>query len=487
MKASIYDHYWLQLTFANNEERELLNKSVSFEIPGASFTSSYKLGFTNGSKSFLTQGDKLPRGIWKSLFFDHQLVCDIGFKDLNFNQIPLYRDNPDYEQREYQLEAVNKILKHKRGLVSSSVGSGKSLIAAATISYLLEQNPKTKVLFIVYDKNILNQSIENFKKYGFKNVTSFGDGKKDLSGNIVIATIQSLSRIQNPRKVLKDITCCFADESHHSKSRTSKAVITKLVNCNYFIGLTGTPPKEKTLALAELMSVLGPVIFKFDMKTGVEQENIAPVKCIFYRLPYNEEVKSQVIDRKNYKHIWDKAISESKQRNKAITDILKYTIDLLDTPALICVDRVLHGNEIANNMSNNSKIKVCQMYGLDNIVIRETKKEQLMRDDINVLVSSVVGEGIDMRVSPVIAVNAAGRKNFIQQTQFLGRIVRGNEKFGKFRISVDFIDTAHPMLKKHSEERVQNCRDTGSEVIICDTIQDVLQEIVTYYKQCNKQ
>ena len=122
------------------------------------------------------------------------------------------------------------------------------------------------------------------------------------------------------------------------------------------------------------------------------------------------------------------------------------------------------------------------MYGQDSIIVRDMKKEALMSDDINVLISSVIGEGIDMKVSPVIAVNASGRKNFVSMIQFLGRIVRSNETFGGFRIYFDFIDTAHPMLKKHSLERIQNCKDTGSDVILVDSIQDVIVEIVKHYK-----
>jgi len=133
-----------------------------------------------------------------------------------------------------------------------------------------------------------------------------------------------------------------------------------------------------------------------------------------------------------------------------------------------------------------TKLNVAQMYGQDNIMVRDMKKEALMKDDVNVLISSVIGEGIDMRVSPVIAVNGSGRKNFISMIQFLGRIVRSNEKFGSFRIYLDIYDTAHPLLKKHSLERIQNCKDTGSEVVICETIQEVITETVTYYKQCNK-
>jgi superfamily II DNA or RNA helicase len=254
------------------------------------------------------------------------------------------------------------------------------------------------------------------------------------------------------------------------------------VNCKYFIGLTGTPHKEKSLALAELMATLGPVMFRYGFERAVSDKNIAPVKCIFYKIPYDQEVKEQVIDRKNYKHIWDKAIKESKTRNRAISTILKHTIDLLDAPSIIMVDRVEHGNLIAEEVRNKTQVKLLEMYGQDSIIVRDMKKNSLMEDDINVLVSSVLQEGVDLKVSPVIAVNASGRKNFINMIQFLGRIVRGNEKFGDFRVYLDFIDSAHPMIKNHSLERVQNCKDTGSEVIICDTLPDVVTEIVKHYK-----
>lgn len=481
MRASPFDQYWVQLEFNSDEERIRLEKAVSYTVPGSGFNPAFNAGFWNGTKSFLTEGNKLPLGIWKSIFPESNLCVDVGFKDLDYNDIPLYRDNPQYDKRNYQLEAINTILYHKRMIVAAVVGSGKTLIAAATISYLLEKDSNNKVLFVCYDKNILSQSMKNFRNYGL-NVTQYGDGVKDLSGDIVVATVQSLSRIEKPRKVLAPFTVCFCDESHHSKSKTSKAVLTRLVNCHYYVGLTGTPFKEKSLQLAELMAVLGPVMYRYGFERAVNDKNIAPVKCIFYKLPYDEEAKSQVIDRKNYKHIWDKAIKESKIRNTAISKILKYAIDLLETPAIIMVDRVEHGNLIAEEVRNKTKVKLLEMYGQDSVIVRDMKKQSLMEDDINVLVSSVLQEGVDLKVSPVIAVNASGRKNFINMIQFLGRIVRGNEKFGDFRIYLDFIDTAHPMLKKHSLERIQNCKDTGSDVVICGTIQEVVGEIISHYK-----
>lgn len=481
MRATPFDKYWVQLEFASNEERIKLEKAVSYTVPGSSFNPAFNAGFWNGTKSFLTEGNKLPTGIFKSIFPDHVIVRDYDHTDLNYVDIPLYRDNPQYERRDYQLEAINTILHHKRMIVAAVVGSGKTLIAAATISYLLSKNNKNKVLFVCYDKNILAQSIKNFKKYGLF-VTQYGDGVKDLTGDVVVATVQSLTRIEKPRKVLAPFTVCFCDESHHSKSKTSKAVLTRLVNCEYYIGLTGTPFKDKTLELAELMAVLGPVMFQYGFERAVNDKNIAPVKCIFYKLPYDEEAKSRVIDRKNYKHIWDCAIRDSKVRNKAISNILKYTTDLLAAPAIIMVDRVEHGNTIGSEVRTNTKVNCLEMYGEDSVIVRDMKKASLMSDEINLLISSVLNEGVDLAISPVIAVNASGRKNFINMIQFLGRIVRSNTKFGDFRVYLDFIDTAHPMLKKHSLERIQNCKDTGSEVVLCDTLQDVVIEIIKHYK-----
>lgn len=89
-----------------------------------------------------------------------------------------------------------------------------------------------------------------------------------------------------------------------------------------------------------------------------------------------------------------------------------------------------------------------EMYGEDSVIVRDMKKASLMTDEINMLISSVLNEGVDLAISPVIAVNASGRKNFINMIQFLGRIVRSNTKFYDFRIYLDFIDSAHPIIKK---------------------------------------
>lgn len=481
MKATKYNNYWIAFEFASPDERDMLEKATSYELPNARFSPAYNSGLWDGKKKFLTAGDKLPAGLFKSVFPEHALMCSV-YPGYTFDDIPLFVNKPHLDRRGYQLDAINTIFKHKRGLVAAVVGAGKTLISAATISKHLELNPKGKVLFVCYDKNILGQTIKNFKSYGL-NVSQYGDGIKDLSGDVVVGIINSLANIAQPAKVLKDITMCFCDESHHSKSKTSKDVLTKLKNCEYYIGLTATPPKEG-LELAELMCVLGPVMFQYGFTMAAEAGSIVPVKCFFLKTPFSFDTKGKVVGRKNYKYIWDDGIKNSVVRNKTIAIILSTLENLFQPPTLVMVDRTEHGAKIGEQCQAHSDLRCLEMYGEDTVIVRDMKKEYLMNNDIDVIISTVNKEGVDFKISPVVALNAAGRKSFVNQIQFLGRIVRKNDKFKSFRAYIDFIDDCHPKLKDHSEERIQACRDIGAEVVIVDTLTDLFSEIIKHYKEC---
>ena len=127
------------------------------------------------------------------------------------------------------------------------------------------------------------------------------------------------------------------------------------------------------------------------------------------------------------------------------------------------------------------------MFGNDDIVARTFKKQALMSDNTNTLISTVIKEGIDFKVSPVIAANASGRKSFVSLIQFLGRITRKNEKFKKFRVYIDILDKEHPYLLSHSKERIEICKQFGIDVQICSSIQELIVNIIKYYKEMTKE
>ena len=485
MKAIKVNNTTIELEFDTPEQRQQMVKLLSYAVPGAQYTALYQSNKWDGTKCYLTDKNRIKIGLFKSLFPTHSLVYDKDFKQLSFNDIPLYKTFPSFEKRDYQLQAINTILQNKIMIVKAIMGAGKSLIAAATISYHLSLNSKNKILFIVYDNNILSQSIKNFTSYGFT-VSQFGNGIKDLSGDIVVATIQSLNNIKNPKSSLKHISFIFLDEVHHGKSKTSRKIISKIPNAEYFIGLTATPHEKRSIETADLTSIVGIPLFEYGFKQAVEDKKIVPVKAFFLDIEPDLDIKELVFDRKNYKYIWDTAIQDNTVRNKQIADILSYCIELLDTPNLVLIDRVEHGNNIFSIMSSKSNIKATTMFGEDDIALREIKRTSLQADNINTLISTVISEGIDFKISPVIAINATGRKGFIKLIQFLGRITRKNEKFGTFRCYVDFIDSYNFMLRNHSKQRIKACEDFGIEVIICKSIKELILELIKHYKACKE-
>lgn len=483
MKAVKKTNTRVQFTFDSDEQRAKLAQAVSYTIPGYQHTIAYKSGRWDGKKCFLTPANTLPLGLFKTLFPDHSLVFDKDFNDIGFDDIDLFKNMP-LERRDYQLNAINAILKNKMGIVNAIMGAGKTLIAAGVCSYHLSLKKTNKILFIVYDRNILTQTISNFKKYGF-NVSQFGNGVKDLGGDIVVATIQSLNKITKPKEVLKNVSFVLMDEAHHSGAKSSRTIVTKLPTCEYFIGLTATPYVKRSLETAELMSVLGPVIFEYGFSHGIEDKKVAPVKAFFLDVDPDWDIKEQVFARKNYKVIWDTAIQANKTRNQMISDTLHYLIELLDTTNLVLVDRTEHGTELCDSMRTRSAIRATTMYGSDDILMREIKKAHLQRegdDTINTIVSTVVKEGVDFKVSPVIAVNASGRKSFVSLIQFLGRITRPNERFKTFRCYIDFVDHYHPLLRQHSHERIEACKQFGVEVVVCKSLKELVTEVIKHYK-----
>ena len=482
MKAKKISNTTIEIEFDSDAQREALANELSYNVPGAENTVAYKTKKWGGKKCFLTPANRIKLGMFKSIFPSHSLVCDKDFSDIGFDDILMFRTNETLDRREYQLRAMNTILKEKIGVCAAIMGAGKTLISAGVCSYHLSLDNRNKVLFIVYDRNILTQTITNFTNYGF-NVSQFGDSIKDLSGDIVVATIQSLNNIQKPKEVLKYITFVIMDEAHHSKAKSSRSIITKIPNCNYFIGLTATPYREKTLETAELTSVCGPIIFEYGFAEAIKDLRVAPVKAFFLKSDIDYDIKEEIFDRKNYKLIWDKGIKENTKRNDTIAQILHYCIELLDTPNLVLVDRIEHGIELCNSMRKMPNITATTMYGEDDIITRELKKKALGADTINVLLSTVIKEGIDFKLSPVVAVNASGRKSFISLIQFLGRITRPNKKFKTFRAYIDFIDSTHPYLMAHSKKRMEACKEFGIDVIVCNSVKELIVEIIKHYKE----
>ena len=105
--------------------------------------------------------------------------------------------------RNYQNKAVDSLfdffMKNKLGspLLVIPVGGGKSLIMAEVCKRVIQRHSPTRILILAHVAELLTQTAEEVLcQYPDANLTFYSASlkKKDLSGNIVCANIQSIHK-----------------------------------------------------------------------------------------------------------------------------------------------------------------------------------------------------------------------------------------------------------------------------------------------------
>jgi len=144
--------------------------------------------------------------------------------------------------RPYQLDAIHHIINTNRGLILSPTGSGKSFIIYCLARYYVDLLQDRKVLIIVPTTSLVEQLFSDFADYGWfpedfcHRVYSGMD--KNTPKEVVISTWQSIYKL--PKSYFKQFGAVFVDECHLAKAKSLVGIMTKLHDCKYRIGTTGT-------------------------------------------------------------------------------------------------------------------------------------------------------------------------------------------------------------------------------------------------------
>ena len=109
-------------------------------------------------------------------------------KPQDFKSISVY-NSLKYPLRDYQLTSVENALKFGRGIIKLGTGGGKTLTIASLLMSLYKDDPKIKILIIVPDLGLVNQTYKDFEDYDvkFKFTRWTGKLKPDLTANCIIA------------------------------------------------------------------------------------------------------------------------------------------------------------------------------------------------------------------------------------------------------------------------------------------------------------
>tara|TARA_B110000858_G_scaffold195494_1_gene252046 strand:- start:730 stop:2181 length:1452 start_codon:yes stop_codon:yes gene_type:complete len=183
--------------------------------------------------------------------------------------------------RDYQVDAFAHAIKNRRALLLSPTASGKSLII-----YLITQYYKKKTLLIVPTVSLVQQMAGDFKDYGYKDechLISAGVDKESTE-DIVISTWQSLYKM--PKKWFQQFDVVIGDEAHLFKAKSLTSIMTKLDQCAYRFGFTGTLDDAQTHKLV-LEGLFGGIEKVTTTAALIEDGTLAEfkVRCIVLQYP----------------------------------------------------------------------------------------------------------------------------------------------------------------------------------------------------------
>ncbi len=359
---------------------------------------------------------------------------------------------------DYQVDFINSVIKHSRGIIYSPTSSGKTNVMVGILKTL---PPGCPALIIQNRAGLAHQNYDEICKWGFANVGSVWGGcfKPNL---ITVATVQSCDKIKN---LLPKFKAIIVDEIHDMMSTTPKAVYRMLKKASVRVALSATPFKfGETDAVQKfyVKGFFGPVLKTKSTATGIltteelqKRGILSSSKCLFY--PIDEPM----IPHDIYMDAVTRGIAESYHFHGVVKDLA----NLQKGRTLILVDRIAHGDALHALLPGSLWVQ-----GKDDATTRKGVIKQLQKASGNLVAiatQQIFNTGINVFVHNLI--NAAGGQADHLIIQRMGRGLRlAEDKDGL--MYYDFLFNINDYLNEHSKKRIRILKEQGHEVEIKEKI-----------------
>lgn len=396
-------------------------------------------------------------------------------------QYPKISLNKKEFNRQYQYEAVEKLLKRKFGIVKLPTGSGKTVLSLKAIQALLPHLPNDKkILFIVEQKDLIVQTKEEYIDKEPKlngTISTIGDGIFDITGKIIIATVQSLTSFKKRRTKLfnefkHNIFFYIVDECDMFTSDKRLKFLRSFDEAMYRLFLSATPVSRfKQVRRWKLKELAGNIIYTVTEEQLIEQKYLAKQDAVF--------IKNYNLDNKNVRHIFWKDRWKYTYENMIVNS--KYRNSLAKQIALIAKTyrlRCLFVTERKEHALLLGEMLDVPVYTGDNDTL---DRRQAVKDIESGLEKIIVTTRIFRRAINIpkleLFVNMAGYKNDSMTTQSKGRIGRITKEKDR-SLYIDFFDFGNQYLEEHSMERMKTMKELGidSKTLYINELEDFVVE-----------
>lgn len=354
-----------------------------------------------------------------------------------------------FELKDHQKSAIDN-LKEMRGsgesiaLLYHATGTGKTATAVSDAKDCGE-----RTLFLAHTKELVSQARTTFEDvWQDKQVGMYVAEQKDVSAYVVCASIQSVAQNIEQFKP-DDFGYIIIDECHHGTASTYKKVL-GYFKPKFTLGLTATPERTDGEDLLELFRN---VAHKLDLKTAVEIDELAPVRCI--RIRTNVDLSTVRINGIKYYSQDLESKLYVPERNRIIIDT--YLQYVRNKKTVVFCASIKHAESISQLFKEHGIASEAVSGNLKNSV-RTRILDEYENGSINVLCAcDLLNEGWD---SPKTEVLFMARPT-MSKTLYMQQLGRGMRKCdGKeYLVVFDFIDNASLFNTPYSIHRLLNIKD----------------------------
>jgi len=354
---------------------------------------------------------------------------------------------------DYQVELINQVLKHRRGVIYAPTSAGKTFIMLGILKSI---PPGTPTLVLQNRVTLAQQNYDEINNWGFNNVGTLWGGA--VKPNVItVASVQSVAKIE---KLLPKIKVLIVDEIHDMMSALPKAVYRRLKACDIRVAVSATPFKfggTDNVQKFHVRGFFGPILKVKSAATGVlttaELQGrgiLSSSKCTFY------PIYEPMIPHDIYIDAVTRGIAESYHFHRIVTRLAK----LQTGRTLILVDRVAHGDALHNLLPGSLWVQ-----GKDTQATRKGVIKQLQKDEhcIAIATQQIFNTGVNCHIHNLI--NCAGGSAEHMIIQRMGRGLRTAADKAVLNY-YDFLFKINDYLEKHSNDRIAILKREGHEIIV---------------------
>ena len=446
----IRDEVNLKIEGLDLADRTALVKKFKYEIPGARYQPSVRLGRWDGKVAFFQLGGSTYINLLPDILpFLEQRNYDIEIDDLrdyrtqftfeqftedSFADQTWPKGHPQAGQaikfRDYQVEIINNFLTNPQSIQEIATGAGKTIMTAA-LSKSVE--PYGRSIVIVPNKSLVTQTEADYRNLGLDVGVYFGD-RKEFGKTHTICTWQSLNILLKNTQAgigdvtigdfIEDVVLVMVDEVHMAKADALKTLLTGVfARVPLRWGLTGTIPKEDYEKVSIFCS-LGTVVGKLSASELQEAGHLANCHVNIV----------QMVDHVEYRDYQ----SELKYLTTT-TERLAYLARMIDSikesgNTLILVDRIETGKILQAELSTlfsllkGDKPDVAFVSGATKAGDRKDEYDEIATSTNKIIIATygVAAVGINIpRIFNLVLVEPG--KSFVRVIQSIGRGIRKAE------------------------------------------------------------